>query len=93
MDHKKTAKQLTGLNKSVLDNTFNTIEIPPDHSEQIFFRFVDKNPLFPDNSKDAIQEYILDSRKRRSDFKSHFDKGHENVVDSLVSNNFHHRNK
>jgi len=93
MDHKKIAKQLTGSNKSVSDTAFSTIMMPPDHSEQIFFRFVDKNPLFPDNSKDAIQEFILDSHKRRSDFKSHFDQGHKNVVDYLVSNNFHHRNK
>lgn len=93
MNHKKIAKQLMEVNKTTLDNTFATMTMPQDNPEKIFFRFVDKNPLFPDNSKDAIREYILASHKRRSDFKLHCDEGYEKVTNYLICNHLHHRDK
>lgn len=93
MDHKKIAKQLMGMNKTTFDNTFNPTTMLQDDSERLFFHFVDKNPLFPNNSEDAINEYILASRKRRSDFKSHFAEGYEKGANYLISNRLHHRDK
>lgn len=93
MDQKKIAKQSMELNKTTFVHMFNTMTPPQSNPEKIFFRFVDKNPLFPDNSKEAIHEYVLASRKRRSDFKSHFDEGCKNVTGNLMSNSFHFRNK
>lgn len=84
MNHKKIVK-------TTLDNTYAMMTMPQDNPEKIFFRFVDKNPLFPDNSKDAIREYILASRKRRSDFKSHWNDGYEKVTNYLICNPLYDR--
>jgi len=93
MDHKKIAKQLMELHQTAFNNPFNMIALNQDHSEKNFFRFVDKNPLFPDNSKDAIQKYLVTSCKRRSDFKSHCDGGCEEFTQYLLINRLLHRNK
>ncbi|MEE9911611.1 MAG: hypothetical protein K4571_07790 [Deltaproteobacteria bacterium] len=70
MDRKTIAKQLMQFNGSDRDKTLVSIALPQDHSEKSFFSFVDKNPLFPDNSADAVHEFILTSHRRRSDFKN-----------------------
>ena len=93
MDHKKIVRQLIDPSKTDLDNTFSTITLPADNPEKAFFCFVDKNPLFPDNSEDAIHEYILASRKRRSDVKSHCDAGYEKLSNGLISSRLHQRDK
>jgi len=93
MDHKKIAKQLMELHQTAFNNPFNPVALSQDNSEKNFFRFVDKNPLFPDNSKDAIQEYLVTSRKRRSDCKPHCDEGCEEFTKYFLTNRLHHRNK
>ena len=93
MDHKKIANQLMELNTTVFHNTFNTMTRRDDNPEKFFFSFIDKNPLFQDNSKEAIHEYILASHKRRFDLKTHVDKENEKIPDYLMSNHFHYRNK
>jgi hypothetical protein len=93
MDHRKIAKQLMELHKTAFDNTFNTMTILQDNSERLFFRFVDKNPLFPNNSTEAVHEYILTSHKRRSDFKTHVDETYETVSNYFIGNSLNHRDK
>lgn len=81
MNHKKIAKQLRKTNKTAIGNSFNASTTPQDNSERIFFLFVDKNPLFPNNSWQAINEYILASHRRRSDTKSHHRQSCEKVTE------------
>lgn len=93
MDHKRIAKQLMEFDETVFEEASCTMTPPQDKSEIVFFRFVDKNPLYPDNSKEAIQAYIRASRKRRYDFKTHFDEDCAKAANYLISNHLHHRNK
>ena len=93
MNYKKIAKHLTETNKTTFNNTFNAAKMLQDNSQRIFFHFVDKNPLFQNNSKDAIHEYIRDSRRKRAGFKPYFDEGYENVTGYLIRNRLHYRDK
>lgn len=93
MEQRKIATQLTELNQAVFNNPFITIMPRAHNPEKSFFRFVDKNPLFSDNSKNAIHEIILVPRKTRPDFKPHFDEDYEKITYFLAGNHFHHRNK
>ncbi|PKN19851.1 MAG: hypothetical protein CVU71_05650 [Deltaproteobacteria bacterium HGW-Deltaproteobacteria-6] len=93
MDHKKTAKQLMDLNTTVFHSTSNTTALRKETPESFFFSFIDKNPLFQDNSKEAIHEYLLASHKRRFAFQTHVDEGNEKVPDYLMRSHFHYGNK
>lgn len=93
MEQRKIAKQAMELSQAAFYNPLITIVPKESNPEKYFFRFVDKNPLFTDNSKNAVCEVILSLRKTQSDFKSHSDEEHEEYTDYLVNNHFHHRNK
>ena len=93
MDHNKITKQLLEMNKTAFDNTFSSMTILQDNSERIFFRFVEKNPLFTDNSRNAATEYIQASRKRRTDLKSHLDESFAQVADYFMGGNLQNRDK
>jgi hypothetical protein len=77
MYQQRIAKHLIELNKMDFDSTFNTMAAIHTNSEQRFFRFVDKNPLFDSNSQEAIHEYLVSSRKRKFDYKSQIDENYE----------------
>lgn len=77
MYQQKIAKHLIELNKMEFDNTFNTLTMRKKNSEKQFFHFVDKNPMFSDNSKEAIYEYLVSFRKRQFEYKPHIDENYE----------------
>ncbi len=73
------AKHLIDLNNTDFVNTFNTMTMttPPTQSNRGFFRFVDKNPLFADNSQEAVYEYLISSRKHKLAYKTQIDESFE----------------
>ena len=89
MDHKNTAKPLTESGKLVLDRLCNTMAA----KQEIFFSFVDKNPLFANNSPEAIHDYLLTSSQRQSGFKPHFDGDGDQMTHHPTRNRFRYRYK
>ena len=77
MYQQKIAKHLIELNKMDFDNTFNTMTTIHTNSERRFFHFVDKNPMFDDNSQEAIYEYLVSSRKHKFEYKPQIDENYE----------------
>ena len=93
MEQKKIAKHVMGLNQTAFNRSFNTMTRQQSISEELFFRFVDKNPLFADNSKNAIRDVILSPRQTRSEFTSLFDEDYEMMTDFIISSHHHFGNK
>jgi len=93
MEQRKIAKHVNQLNQTAFNQSFHTMTQEQSTSEKFFFRFVDKNPLFTDNSKNAIREAILSPRKTRSEFKSFFDEDYDMMADFIISAHHPHRNK
>ena len=81
MNHGKILLQMIELHKTAFDNSFKTITTVQDRTENIFFRFVDKNPLFSDNSRKSINGYLSTYRKGRIDFKNSIDENFKRVTD------------
>jgi len=77
MYQQKIAKHLIEMNKIDFDGTFNTMTTNHANSEQRFFRFVDKNPMFNNNSQEAIYEYLVSLRKRKCEYQPQIDENHE----------------
>lgn len=93
MNHKVIAKRLTELKKTSRDSNLDAMSFEQDQPDKIFFRFVDKNPLFLDNTKGAIQNYILSTHKIRCTYKPHRDESHESLTDYLTACRLHDGNK
>jgi len=89
MDQKNTVKPLTESGKSVLDRPCHMMAA----KQEIFFSFVDKNPLFANNSREAIHDYLLTSSQRQSGFKPHFDGDGDQMTHHLPRNRFRYRYK
>lgn len=93
MDRKNSRRPLTEPGRTIVHHPFCAIQLKQGSTEKIFFHFVDKNPLFQDNSPEAICELILASGKRECAFKPHFDKNQGKAVNHLTGGRFHHRYK
>lgn len=93
MEQRKIAKHVAQLNQAVINRSFNAATREQNTPENYFFRFVDKNPLFADNSKNAIREVILSSRKTRSEFCSFFDEDYDMMAGFIISGHPPCRNK
>lgn len=93
MEPRKIAKHMTQLKQTAFNQSFNIRTREQNTPENVFFRFVDKNPLFTDNSKNAIREAILSPRKTRSEFKSHVDEDYDMMANFIISSHHHCRNK
>jgi len=76
MYQQKIAKHLIESNKTDFDNAFNTMT-QQTNAEKRFFRFVDKNPMFSNNSKEAIYDYLMSSRKRSFEYKPQMDENYD----------------
>lgn len=81
MNHSKILIQMMEIHKTAFDNSFKTLTTVQDNSEKVFFRFVDKNPLFSDNSRKSINDYLSAYRKGRVDFKNSVDESYKKATD------------
>ncbi|MFO7570259.1 MAG: hypothetical protein R6W75_10725 [Smithellaceae bacterium] len=66
MDHRIISRQFISAGNNLPDQAFNATGSRHDRGQRNFFHFVDKNPLFPDNSRETVNAFILASSKRRS---------------------------
>jgi hypothetical protein len=81
MNNSKILIQMMEIHKTAFENSFKTLTTVQDSSEKVFFRFVDKNPLFSDNSRKSISDYLSTCRKGRVDFKNSVDESYKKMTD------------
>lgn len=73
MEPKQIVKQMIAFNKSVFDNNFATIRTMHEQTERLTNKFFDNLPVFPEESKKAISEWIKAFPKSYDVFKNSVD--------------------
>ncbi len=74
MTHTKNVRTAAQRHSSNLSLSFKTVKSAfPDDTRESFFRFVDQNPLFRDNTKTAIRAMILSLHEKHHIFTSQED--------------------
>jgi polyhydroxyalkanoate synthesis regulator phasin len=81
MDPKQIAKQMIVFNKTAFDNNFQAMKALHEQTERLVNKFWEKSPLFPEEGKKAISEWMKASKKGSDDFKNIVDENFKKVED------------
>ena len=84
MDQQQITREMIKFNKSVLDNTFNTITSIQDQLATMFTSCMDKADWLPDDGKKAIDDWVSAYKKGRHDFKTATDEKYEKVTNYFM---------
>jgi polyhydroxyalkanoate synthesis regulator phasin len=79
MDPKSVAKQMMILNKTAFDNHFHTMQAWREQTERVVNKFCEKSPMFPEEGKKAIAEWMKAYKKGCDDFKKLVDENFKKV--------------
>lgn len=81
MDTKQIAKQMIAFNKTAFDNNFNAMKTLHDQMERVINKFWEKTPMFPEEGKKAVAEWIKSYKKGCEDYKKIVDENFKKVED------------
>lgn len=81
MDPKQIAKQMIVFNKTAFDNNFHAMQALHEQTERLVNKFWEKSPLFPEEGKKAISEWMKAYKKGSDDFKNVVDENFKKVED------------
>ncbi|HDM74968.1 MAG TPA: hypothetical protein ENG51_00680 [Deltaproteobacteria bacterium] len=81
MEPKEMMKQMIKLNKTAFENTFNSIIMLQNQTEQMVQTLVSQSPWLPDEGKKALEEWIKAYKKARDEFKKAVDESYKKVED------------
>ena len=81
MDTKQIAKQMIAFNKAAFDNNFSAINALHEQTERIINKFWEKSPMFPEEGKKVISEWMKAYKKGCEDFKNTVDENFKKVED------------
>lgn len=84
MEQQQIIKEMIKFNKSVMDNTFNSISTIQDQSTRMFTAFMDKASWLPAEGKKAITDWLSTYKKGRNDFKTATDDKYEKVANYFI---------
>ena len=79
MDPKQIAKQMIVLNKTTFDNNFHAMELLQEQTESLISKFWEKSPMFPEEGKKAIADWMTSYKKGYADFKNMVDDNFKKV--------------
>jgi hypothetical protein len=79
MDPKQIAKQMIVFNKTAFDNNFRAMLSLQEQTERLVNRFWEKSPMFPEEGKKAITDWMTAYKKGCGDFKSLVDENFQKV--------------
>ncbi len=81
MDPKQIAKQMIIFNKTAFDNNFQAMQALREQTENLVNKFWEKSPMFPEEGKKAISEWMKAYKKGSDDFKNIVDENFKKVED------------
>lgn len=81
MDPKLIAKQMIVFNKTAFDNNFRAMQALQEQTEGLVNKFWDKSPMFPEEGKKVISDWMTAYKKGCEDFKSVVDDNFKKVED------------
>ncbi|HOX14830.1 MAG TPA: hypothetical protein P5347_00150 [Smithellaceae bacterium] len=81
MDPKLIAKQMIVFNKTAFDNNFRAMQALQEQTEGLVNKFWDKSPMFPEEGKKVISDWMTAYKKGCKDFKRVMDDNFKKVED------------
>ncbi|MBP7340765.1 MAG: hypothetical protein PHG54_05945 [Smithellaceae bacterium] len=81
MDPKQIAKQMIVFNKTAFDNNFRAMQALHEQTERLVNKFWEKSPLFPEEGKKAISDWMTAYKKGCDDFRNIVDDNFKKVED------------
>lgn len=79
MDPKQIAKQMITFNKTAFDNNFRAMQALQEQTERLVNKFWEKSPMFPEEGKKAISDWMTAYKKGCDDFKGAVDDNFKKV--------------
>lgn len=79
MDPKSIAKQMIVFNKTAVDNNFRAMQAWHEQTERVVNKFWEKSPMFPEEGKKVIAEWMTAYKKGCDDFKKLVDENFRKV--------------
>jgi polyhydroxyalkanoate synthesis regulator phasin len=79
MNPKQIAKQMISFNKTAFDNNFSAMKALHEQTERIVNKFWEKSPMFPEEGKKAISDWMKAYKKGCDDFKTIVDENFKKV--------------
>ena len=79
MDNLKIAKQMIEFNKTAFDNSFKAIEMVYEQNEKMFETFLNQATWMPENSKQAIKDWLKAYRDGCNHYKKLVDESYTKV--------------
>ena len=86
MDPKQIAKQMISFNKAVVDQNFQTMNSIIEQMERFVNKFWEKSPVFPEESKKAVAEWMNNYKKGCQDFQNAVDENFKKMEEYLAEN-------
>lgn len=93
MYRQRRAKHAIQPSKTSIEESVASMTSSQNDSAKQFFRFVDKNPFFEDNSTKCINKFLLASHKNRHISHSLGDESYEGLSGYLSIPDIHKRDK
>ncbi len=79
METTQFAKQTLSFQKTVVDNSFNAMNMVQDQSEKILNGYLENLPWVTEEGKKSLQTSIDMTKQIRADFKKAVDDGFEQI--------------
>ena len=79
MDPKQVAKQMIAFNKAAFDNNFKTMTALYEQTERMISKFWEKSPMFPEEGKKVISEWLKTYKSGCENFKKTVDENFKKV--------------
>ena len=79
MDQKETVKQMIQYNKTVFENTFNSLVMLQDQMEKTMDMFLKQSSWLPAEGNKVLEEYAKAYKKARENFKNTVDDSFKKV--------------
>jgi len=81
MEQNQIVRQMMEFNKKAFDNGFSAMSELQDQTEKLVLNFLEKADWMPEESKKALQDWIVNCKKSRNDFKAAADDGYRKVAE------------
>lgn len=79
MDSAQMAKQMISFQKTVFENSFNSLSVAQDQSENMIGNLMGQFPWVTEDGKKQVQEIFAFTKKARDDFKKAIDEAYANL--------------
>jgi polyhydroxyalkanoate synthesis regulator phasin len=81
MNPKQITKSMIVFNKIIFDNNFNEMNALHEQTASFINKFWEKSPMFPEEGRKAISEWMKAYKKGSEDFKNIVDGNFKKVED------------